>query len=95
LARHEHRLGRLDPTDLWLVNAGTEHGQRASDGQGVRAASPVQVVDAPEHPDRPCQSCHSDIWRERPPGRGGGWVCDACHPDSGRLHRECAAGRRR
>ena len=36
----------------------------------------------PYEPDisRPCFACELLAWRERPPDRGGRWLCGVCHP---------------
>ena len=36
----------------------------------------------PYEPDisQPCFACGLLAWRERPPDRGGGWLCGVCHP---------------
>ena len=95
LARFEHQLGRLSLADAWLVGAGDASAGPQGAARAPRPSSEPLLVDPIERPTRPCFSCHSGAWRERPPERGGGWVCDACHPDSERLDREWAEGRSR
>lgn len=93
LARLEHQLGRLSPGDAWLLGAGDDPAGPQGAAQAPRPSLEPLLVDLIERPTRPCFSCHCIAWRERPPERGGGWVCDACHPDSERLHREWAERR--
>lgn len=45
-------------------------------------------------PTRPCHSCHALNWRQRPPERGGGWLCGACHPDFEHAYRAWMERRR-
>ena len=95
LARLEHELGRLSPADAWLLGAEDDSAGPRGTTRAPRRPSEPLLVDAIERPSRPCFSCHSDACRERTPERSGGWVCDACHPDSERLDREWAEGRSR
>ena len=95
LARLEHQLGRLRSADAWLLGAAGDSAGPQNSARAPRPVSQPLLVDPIERPTRPCFSCRCDAWREQSPERGRGWVCDACHPDSERLYREWAEGRRR
>ena len=95
LAWLEHQLGRLSPADAWLLGAGDDSAGPRGAARVPRPLSQPLLVDPIERPTPPCFSCYSNAWRERPPERGGGWVCDACHPDAARLCREWAERRPR
>jgi len=71
------------------AEADPSHG---SDTETARPPSETLIVDPRERPGRPCPSCHEDRWRERSAGRGGGWLCGACHPPiNGDVDREGGA----
>ena len=41
-----------------------------------------EYLDSPYEPEtfKPCFACGQSAWRERSAERGGGWLCDVCHP---------------
>ena len=79
------------------LSADAPKGALTDELRQVLAAHKLEILallGGEQRPTRPCFSCRSECWRRRLPERGGGWLCGACHPDPGRLHREWPEGRR-